>query len=226
MTPKYSYLLGKSSKIDKSDKYTNYENYIMYLAPHTISGINVCPHASPGCAAACLFTAGRGRFNNVQLARLNRTRHYISDRKGFLLRLEKEITSKKHKKLAIRCNGTSDINWISFIRRIHKKHPKIVFYDYTKNPSIAKRALEIPYYHVTFSRSETNEAISLELLKLGINVAVVFKELPKTWKGYKVIDGDKTDARFLDDVGVIVGLKAKGDARKPEAIKNGFVVNV
>jgi hypothetical protein len=51
----------------------------------------------------------------------------------------------------------------------------------------------------------------------------VFKnDLPETWKGFKVIDGDKTDERFLDEKGVVVGLKAKGDAKKDQS---GFVVD-
>ena len=38
-----------------------------------------------------------------------------------------------------------------------------------------------------------------------------------------VINGDKTDMRFKDPVGVIVGLKAKGKARKDTS---GFVIDV
>ena len=56
----------------------------------------------------------------------------------------------------------------------------------------------------------------------GMNVAVVFKkELPDTYFGKKVINGDDTDLRFLDEKNVIVGLKAKGKAKKDTS---GFVV--
>ena len=56
----------------------------------------------------------------------------------------------------------------------------------------------------------------------GMNVAVVFrKELPATYLGRKVINGDETDLRFLDEKNVIVGLKAKGKAKKDTS---GFVV--
>lgn len=78
-----------------------------------------------------------------------------------------------------------------------------------------------PYYLV-FSRSEDNEEDCLDLLSKFINVAIVFRELPKTYKGYKVVDGDLTDGRFLDEYGVIIGLRAKGDAKKD---KSGFVVH-
>ena len=38
------------------------DTFILYLAPYkqNSKNINICPQASKGCAAACLFTAGRG----------------------------------------------------------------------------------------------------------------------------------------------------------------------
>ncbi len=94
---------------------------------------------------------------------------------------------------------------------------------------------KIPNYHLTFSRSENNEDDCIRVLEAGHNVAMVFnKDFYKrnlqdggttfyTIKGkqYKVIDGDQSDLRFLDPKGVIVGLKAKGDASKD---KSGFVL--
>jgi hypothetical protein len=222
----YSYLLGKSYKVEKSDKYTDYENFIMYLAPADESGYNVCPHASAGCKASCLNTSGRGRFTNVQKARLNRTLNYIKERKEFMGRLEKEIhkAAKKYPKLAIRLNGTSDLNWMAFIKRMHTLYPDIVWYDYTKNPKFALISRDLPYYNVTFSRSEDNNLECLDMLDSGVNVAVVFKKnLPKKYMGFDVIDGDSTDARFLDPKGVVVGLRAKGKAKYD---KTGFVVNI
>lgn len=228
MDYKYSYLLGKSSKIDKSDKGTKYENFIMYLAPHTLSGTNICPNASLGCAAACLNLAGRGKFDNVQKARLNRTLHYLNNRKEFLTRLEAEVLyhSTISNRVAFRLNGTSDINFVPFIRKMHRRVHHAVFYDYTKNPLIALRAKKLHYYNVTFSRSEENIQDCLDMLKQGVNVAVVFiEDLPISWAGYKVIDGDKTDARFLDPQGVVVGLKLKGSKKeKQAAIESGFAI--
>ena len=56
-----------------------------------------------------------------------------------------------------------------------------------------------------------------------MNYAVVFKnkQLPNGYEGYPVIDGDESDLRFLDRKGVVVGLKAKGQARKSDS---GFAV--
>ena len=77
-------------------------------------------------------------------------------------------------------------------------------------------------YHLTFSRSESNENLAKMILEIGGNVACVFRnELPKTWQGKKVIDGDKSDLRFLDDSNVVVGLAQKGMAKKDAT---GFVI--
>lgn len=62
-----------------------------------------------------------------------------------------------------------------------------------------------------------------DAIEHGNNVAVVFRgPLPKTWANRRVIDGDRDDLRFLDPMGVIVGLKAKGRAKHDES---GFVVD-
>ena len=76
-------------------------------------------------------------------------------------------------------------------------------------------------YHLTFSRSEHNDKLCEMVLEMGGNVAVVFRnQLPQTWKGYEVVNGDETDLRFLDKKGVVVGLIEKGMAKKDET---GFV---
>jgi hypothetical protein len=78
-------------------------------------------------------------------------------------------------------------------------------------------------YHLTFSRKEDNDGFVENVLERGGNVAVVFrKELPLTWKGKKVVNGDETDLRFLDEKNVVVGLKAKGKGRKNQS---GFIVD-
>jgi hypothetical protein len=100
-------------------------------------------------------------------------------------------------------------------------YSSLLFYDYTKNPNIISRYKNTSY-KVTFSRSETNEIEAKRILKLGGNVAIVFQEnLPETWNGFHVINGDETDLRYFDPVNVVVGLKAKGDAKKDQS---GFVV--
>jgi hypothetical protein len=75
---------------------------------------------------------------------------------------------------------------------------------------------------VTFSRSEINESEAIAVLHRGGHVAVVFNELPSEWNGFKVVDGDLSDDQMLDHINaVVLGLKAKGKARKDIS---GFVV--
>jgi hypothetical protein len=106
---------------------------------------------------------------------------------------------------------------------IFEYFPKVQFYDYTKSK---KRALNqsLPVnYHLTFSRSEkTSNDDLFTLIKSRVSCCVVFKKtIPKTFEGFLVFDGDKTDLRFLDPQGFIIGVLAKGKAKKD---KSGFVV--
>jgi hypothetical protein len=93
---------------------------ILYLAPANESGFNMCPMASAGCKAACLFTAGRGKFNNVRQGRINKTIYFMKDRANFLKQLIKEIRLHADKckregyTPAVRLNGTSDVSWERF----------------------------------------------------------------------------------------------------------------
>ena len=209
------------------------ETFILYLAPANVIGShNLCPFASDGCKKSCLYSAGRGKFNNVQQARINKAKFWAYDRAKFYEQLTNEILQinskaiKQNKQIAIRLNGTSDIDHIDLIKRYTGvnvlEFQNILLYDYTKNPNHIKKYLNTNY-KITFSRAENNEAKALEILAMGGNVAAVFKnQLPETWNGYKVINGDLTDLRYFDPVNVIVGLIAKGDAKKDTS---GFVIN-
>lgn len=208
-------------------------SYVLYMSPYTFNskGINVCPKASEGCSKACLYIAGMGVFSNVKQARIRKTELWIADKKLFYTQLAEDLNTvmrrAKGEPVAIRLNGTSDIDHHKMLKSFAgfdftQCPDNVIFYDYTKIPQKALKYKDTPNYHVTFSRSETNELECIDMLDSGINVAVVFKnELPTTWHGFSVIDGDKTDERFLDAQGVVVGLKAKGKAKKDTS---GFVV--
>ena len=207
------------------------ETFILYLAPADTIGLNLCPFASEGCKKSCLYSAGRGRFSNVQEARINKAKFWAYDRKTFYIQLTNEILKiqhkaiKENKKIAIRLNGTSDIDHIDLIKRYTGVHVlnlnNLLFYDYTKNPNHIKKYIGTNY-RLTFSRSESNESTAIDVLNSGGNIAVVFSNiLPDTFKGFKVIDGDITDLRYFDPSNVVIGLKAKGEAKKD---KSGFVV--
>lgn len=222
---------GTNAKTVKSDKGGQYLTAILYLAPANVSSRNVCPYASEGCRMSCLNTAGRGKFNNVQAARLRKTELFHADRDAFMAKLADDCAQfeayckRKGKKAAIRLNGTSDIAFetlkVGGFSNLMDAFKSVTFYDYTKWPS--RLRCELPAnYTLTYSRKETDDkAVVLENLRAGRNVAVVFAQLPTFWAGREVIDGDVTDLRFLDKAGVIVGLKAKGMAKNDTS---GFVV--
>ena len=211
---------------------------IQYLAPATVSGFNMCKFASSGCAEACLFTAGRGKFNVVHQARINRTLRLINDHAEYMKRLVFEIARFVSEAIrdgmipAVRLNGTSDLRWERMkcerdgveYASIMDAFPNVQFYDYTKYP-VAQRN-PAANYHLTFSLSESNDADAMDALDAGYNVAVVFDiksrggNLPETFMGREVINADDSDVRFYDPKGVIVGLKAKGDAKSDAT---GFV---
>jgi len=204
-----------------------YQTYIMHLAPARMSGYQVCPMASAGCASACLNTAGRGRFTRTQEARVRKTKWFFEDRASFLTALVKDIEaairkSKRENFIPVfRLNGTSDIRWetvpVMHHQNIMALFPQVQFYDYTK---LANRNMLPKNYHLTFSRSEVNEQ---ELVSMPLNVAVVFDKLPTTYMGREVIDGTETDLRFMDAPNVVVGLLAKGKAKQD---RSGFVVQI
>lgn len=208
--------------------------YIMYMSPFTANsqGVNICSHASAGCAAACLVGSGRGGFSNgVVRGRRNKTEFYLHNRVGFLEQLYTELVkiSVKHKKdkVAIRLNGTSDIRWEKFKVKDNKNlfelFPNLQFYDYTKNHVRFDQVLP-KNYSLVFSRSETNHTKAIELLNRGIKVAMVFDNPPTKFEGFKVVDGDETDLRFLDKKGVIIGLKYKFLTSKGADNKQAFEV--
>lgn len=212
---------------------------VMYLAPHNISGYQVCPKASEGCKMACLYTAGRGIYSKVQNARINKTKWFFEDRESFMVQLVEDIKKLIRKadraKMipAVRLNGTSDIAWEKFkvnkdgvtYGSIFEAFPEVQFYDYTAVPG-RKKALTLPNYQLTFSLKENNDKDAAKALKQGFNLAVVLKvgrseSKPVNWSGFPVINGDETDVRFMDaDGGHIVGLFPKGKARHDES---GFV---
>ena len=209
------------------------KSFIMYLSPSTQNekGVNLCPAASIGCIFGCLNTAGlAGVYPTIIQARINKTNFYVNKKAEFLNLLAYEIKSEIRKangqKLVFRLNGTSDLDFIYLLKKYTGLDllsiENVYFYDYTKVLSRAKRYLSAENYAVTFSRSESNEADFLEAVKLGINTAVVFSHsLPDTFAGAVVIDGDKSDILMLTNKGVILGLKAKGKAKKDVS---GFVV--
>ena len=230
-----SLLTVGNPKLLKGQK-KGYLSFVLHLAPADLSGKEVCPKRTAGCTAACLNTAGRGGImkkgettNIIQQARLRRTLAFFADRRAFLNQLTVDIIKAKvaaEKKGLIpvfRLNGTSDLSWekyeVANNKNIFQMFPDVQFYDYTK--VLGRKVGDIKNYHLTFSNADGNINDVLAAKQAGLNIAAVFKQLPEKYLGLPVINGDETDLRFLDPKGVIVGLKAKGKAKKDTS---GFVV--
>jgi hypothetical protein len=236
-----SYLgsVASSSKIAKGLKY-NEMTYILYLAPASQSGYNVCPMSTEECRTACLTESGHNRIdvkkNNINKARIKKTKLFFEHREFFMGWLITEITKAKIDadtkgyQFSVRINGTSDISLESFKVKgmnILEFFPLIPFYDYTKVANRFKMLDKYDNYDLTYSFSGHNMLQCLDLLnKQKGRVAMVFegKQLPKTFMGYDVIDGDEYDMRYYDMQGVIVGLKFKKVRNQIDTSNNKFII--
>ena len=218
--------------------------YILHLAPASLSGYNTCPKATEGCKAACLNTAGRGGMfkkgettNAIQKARIRKTKMFYENRAEFMALLVKDIQSavKQAKRLGLkpvfRLNGTSDIAFEKYpvirdgfeYNNIFAAFTELTFYDYTK--ILGRKVGQYSNYSLTFSAADGNDKDVARALFEGYNVAVVFGikktlPMPESYLGMPVFNGDESDLRFLDPEGVVVGLYAKGPAKKDQT---GFV---
>jgi hypothetical protein len=183
--------------------------------------------------------------NTIQQARIRKTQLFYNDRDYFFSLLTKDIllAQKQSAKLGLipvfRLNGTSDISFEKYpvkmggivYANIFEAFPNVQFYDYTK--ILGRKVSGISNYQLTFSAADGNDADVMKAWQSGYNIAMVFNlkktlEMPEyhTFNGggyfakAPVFNGDESDLRFLDPRGVIVGLYAKGKAKKDTS---GFV---
>lgn len=210
-------LLGSSLKVERGrDKaYT----VVMYMQPaDKIATKTLCAGAKMAdCKKECLISSGMLGMTTGQRAATRRTILFLLDRQVFDDRLRSEIEReyKKHgDKLAVRLNGTTDIDFNTFIASM----PHVRYYDYSK---VWKRVSsnKLANYDLTYSGSAYSEksiAMTARAVKAGARVAIAFNtgerkgefKMPKT-----VADFDTTDLRFLDKP-VLGGLKYKGGSIK------------
>ena len=227
-----------------------YITAVLYLAPHNLSGRNLCAMAEiAGCIDACLNTAGNPAYAETKkTGRLNKSIYFIENQTEFMQQMAREVFRENNKALAagftlvVRPNGTSDIRWenetIIVDDKLAKKigkpagvysnimvlFPEIQFYDYTK---ISNRKNIPANYDITFSYSGMlrYQPFVDQAIKSGLRIAVVFRDkhrIPARFKGLDVVNGDNSDVRHIDPHGVIVALFAKGKAKKDYS---GFVVD-
>ena len=254
-------LLGSSYKVDLGEALKVLSS-VVYMSPATEffgeeDGRTSCPFATDQCADLCLGTgSGRMVMDPVKRSRIWKTALYFGARSLFRELLAREAISlaRKAKKAgylaAIRVDGATDLGEgqrlaSSMLLQWHSHNvPTPIFWDYTKSISRIRKeygnGIPESAYSLTFSYSGENLKEAGEALRLGAPVAVVFdvkkgEALPASWGGYPVIDGDVSDARFLDrreagaptTGGYIVGLRFKSArTRDEEARRSSFVVSV
>jgi hypothetical protein len=241
---------NSSAKIVKNQKY-NVSTYIIYLAPAKLSGYNVCPMATGGdgitlgCIDGCLNFSGHEKISNmtdtgyskITNTRIKKTKMFFEHRTFFVdwtiaeIKKYKAAAERKGEQFSVRINGTSDLS-IETMRNKEGKNllelfPDVQFYDYTKVFNRLPLTKKYPNYHLTFSYSGANMVQCLAALADGYNVAMVFnKALPDTYMGYKVVNADDSDLRYLDEKNVICGLVFKKVRNKTANVNNTFVVNI
>lgn len=225
-------LLGTSHKVRLGET-LEVETAVIYMSPADESGVNMCAYATDECRASCIGShTGQLALPMAKLARLWKTALYLGGRDHFkaLLLLEARAHVKRAQRLgrvpAIRPNGSTDVALGAWLAR---RVPELQVYDYTKVPQ-RMRAERPSNYHLTFSYTGRNDQAALSVLESGDNVAVVFdanprtrEPLPKTWRGYPVLDGDLSDVRFMDAPGHVVGLRFKRAAQRSSFLDTIFV---
>ncbi len=197
------------------------------LTPADMSGEwNVCTWSTPQCRKACvMWTSARGKMWSVRQGRLVRTAFLAQHPAAFLAILTAEVARLEAKGVpfGLRLNVASDILWERVAPWLFDGE-HVRGYEYTKHPGRTVPA----NYRLTYSHSErwTDDDVRRHVA-MGHNVAVVFQtpkhDLPVTHLGIKVIDGDVSDFRFDDPIGVIVGLAAKGAAKSMKSGAGQFV---
>jgi len=239
-------LLGSSVKVEKGTKIGIMTAILYLApadsAPITRNGrtVNLCPWASPGCRAGCLGEhAGRMVQSGVRNSRVWKTALFLADRALFGRMLEREIIALRKRAnrqgmpLAVRLDGTSDLG-LADLYGFPERFPDVILYDYTKSPHRVAVAAPSRNRHFTYSASERPESrrVAEQALAHGHSVAAIVDRMPQSGDGWSrlqaqvteadrfipttVIDGDDTDARFLDvpgGRGALVALSVKGGPR-------------
>jgi hypothetical protein len=216
--------INSSTKIEKGLTQGWYTG-ILYLKPaDMVAKKTLCPFADQaGCKAGCLESSGQLGMATADKAKIKRTILMLLQPLQFIQALQAEVDRyhiKYGDKLAIRLNGTSDLDWFDFI----KANPLVQFYDYTKVIKYARKSLDIANYHVTFSGSAASVSQidkTIDAIKEGLQVVIACNTAENKgewrrpeWLGdISLLDMDTTDLRFLDK-GQVGTLKRKGSNRK------------
>lgn len=212
-------------KLHKSQDKLSITTYGLSLSPAKASGYNVCRFATK-CADACVAHSGNGRYIHVGNARKVKTQFLGQFPSEFITLLVNEIDKAvvKNGTIAVRLNTFSDLPWETLVPWLFDRwtEDQVSFYDYTKWPTAQRPGIQ--RYDLTRSANEKQtDAQVVAMLTSGERVAACIDwpkkgEIPTSYLGFPVIDGDKHDARFTEPKGVVVLLRPKGTARR-----DGFV---
>ena len=188
-------LLSKGNTNSKTAK-NDSETYILYLAPYNQNSkkINICPKASKGCAKSCLFSAGRGAFSNVINSRLNKTEYFLHDKKTFINQLSNEL---------IKINKKASKNTNQTLIRLNGTSDLDFIYLLKK--------------YASFDISNYQNLHFYDYTKILGKVKKYAND-----KNYTLTFSRAEDNEMLKFKSVILGLKAKGKAKKDTT---GFVIN-
>lgn len=239
-------ILTQNSKLKKNPVYNTWG---LDLAPHKVSGYNVCQFAGV-CAEVCVgLHSGLNKMPAAKAAKIRKTKLFFEDRKNFLEQVHHDLNnlnkSKDPRKVCVRLNVDSDLPW-EIIDPTIFKYENITFYDYCKSPARALKYVngEMPAnYHLTYSWSEKSDVRKVNKIlsnggRINMVLNIPYKKsnllpIPKTvkigTKTWKTVDGDLTDERIPENDGkgkaVIVRAKFK-QARIQEFVDKGFFVPV
>ena len=230
--------VNSSTKIEKGEKLDVYTG-ILYLKPaDQVTTKTICAAAGlMGCKKGCLISSGQLGKKAGSNAATKRTIMYALQPALFLKHLKVEILRHELNhgdKLAIRLNGTSDIDFSDLIASM----PDVQFYDYTK---IYARYLnnDLANYDLTFSGSANNTKsleITARAIRAGMRTVLAINtaeskgeyKLPDTLGLIPLVNMDDTDVRFKDDSNAVGVLKRKGsnkNTRTHDEQRDGFFFN-
>lgn len=233
--------VNSSSKIAKGKK-INLATAILYLKPaDMISTKTLCAAADLfKCKKECLESSGQLGMKTGDNAKIKRTILFLLRERDFYDNLRAEIlkhqaaAERKKQKFAVRLNGTSDIDFSSFIESM----PSTQFYDYTKIYHRVKNNT-LKNYDLTFSGSAASNktiGITARAIRAGFRTVLAMNtaetkgeyKLPNKLGLIPLVNMDDTDARFLDELNALGVLARKGsnkEQRQQDETRNNFFFN-
>jgi hypothetical protein len=219
-----SAFLSQTGKLEHSEGYA----VGLQLRPGDASGVEACSWRTAGCTAVCVVEESpRGRWANVRDGRSMRTLFLREDPAALVVLIAHELRAlvRKHGRVAFRPNIASDIRW-EYVAPDLFGIDGVAGYDYTKANPLKHRGT-LPNYRLTYSVSEhpLSEAIADAYVKSGGTAAVVVRtpkhDIPTSWHGMPTVDGDATDDRTTDPMGVFVVLAEKIDGKADGKLRAG-----